>query len=110
MADPDIAHADIAGWVLGALDPDESERFQAHLETCDERQREVRNSARPQRCSGCCAGCGPGHRPRAARRPAGPDASPDRAGGPQIPVAPGERPDARRALLLHRHAAEALAG
>src|SRR6202034_1076390 len=41
MADPDIAHADIAGWVLGALDPDESERFQAHLETCDECQREV---------------------------------------------------------------------
>ena len=29
MADPDIAHADIAGWVPGALDPDESERFQA---------------------------------------------------------------------------------
>ena len=41
MADPDIAHADIAGWVLGALDPDESERFQAHLEICDECQREV---------------------------------------------------------------------
>ena len=41
MADPDIAHTDIAGWVLGAPDPDESERFQAHLEICDECQREV---------------------------------------------------------------------
>jgi hypothetical protein len=30
MADPDIAHTDIAGWALGALDPDESERFEAH--------------------------------------------------------------------------------
>lgn len=44
MADPDIAHAGIAGWVLGALDPDESERFQAHLETCDECQRRLPES------------------------------------------------------------------
>ncbi len=41
MAEPDVAHADVAGWVLGALDPDESERFEAHLQTCDECQREV---------------------------------------------------------------------
>jgi Putative zinc-finger len=41
MADPDVAHADVAGWVLGVLDPDESERFEAHLETCDECQQEV---------------------------------------------------------------------
>jgi hypothetical protein len=41
MADPDVAHADVAGWVLGALDPDESGRFEAHLQTCDRCQREV---------------------------------------------------------------------
>jgi anti-sigma-K factor RskA len=41
MADPDVAHADVAGWVLGALDPEESERFEAHLETCDECRKEV---------------------------------------------------------------------
>lgn len=32
MAEPDIAHADLAGWALGALDRDESKRFQAHLD------------------------------------------------------------------------------
>lgn len=41
MADSDVVHADAAGWVLGALDPDESERFEAHLETCDECRQEV---------------------------------------------------------------------
>jgi len=41
MAEPDVAHADVAGWVLGALDPDESERFEAHLQTCDECQQDV---------------------------------------------------------------------
>jgi predicted anti-sigma-YlaC factor YlaD len=41
VADSDVVHADVAGWVLGALDPDESERFEAHLETCDECQKEV---------------------------------------------------------------------
>lgn len=41
MADSDVVHADVAGWVLGALDPDESERFEAHLETCDECRQEV---------------------------------------------------------------------
>jgi hypothetical protein len=41
MTDSDLVHEDVAGWVLGALDPDESERFQAHLETCDQCQQEV---------------------------------------------------------------------
>jgi anti-sigma-K factor RskA len=41
MADSDVVHADVAGWVLGVLDPEESERFEAHLETCDECQKEV---------------------------------------------------------------------
>src|ERR1700749_1713333 len=31
-------HEDLAGWVLGALNPKEAARFQAHLETCQECQ------------------------------------------------------------------------
>ena len=31
-----VGHPDAAGWVLGALDPDEAERFKAHLESCDD--------------------------------------------------------------------------
>jgi hypothetical protein len=42
MADPELlpesAHEDLAGWVLGALDPAESERFGVHLESCRECQ------------------------------------------------------------------------
>ena len=38
MADLEVSrdseHEDLAGWVLGALDPEESHRFQAHLESC----------------------------------------------------------------------------
>ena len=35
---PDREHEDLAGWVLGALDPEEHARFRAHLETCRECQ------------------------------------------------------------------------
>jgi hypothetical protein len=41
MADPDAEHADVAGWLLGALDPGQPEQFKTHLETCDQCQREV---------------------------------------------------------------------
>lgn len=41
MADPEVAHADVAGWILGALDSEESGRYETHLQTCDECQREV---------------------------------------------------------------------
>jgi anti-sigma-K factor RskA len=30
----DDAHPDVAGWVLGALDPDDAEQFAEHLDTC----------------------------------------------------------------------------
>src|ERR1700761_9449655 len=35
---PDREHEDLAGWVLGALDPEEPARFRAPLETCRECQ------------------------------------------------------------------------
>jgi len=38
---PDEHNADLAGWVLGALSPDEAERFTAHLETCQSCRAEV---------------------------------------------------------------------
>jgi len=41
MTDPDAEHAEVAGWLLGPLDPDQSGHFKAHLETCDQCQREV---------------------------------------------------------------------
>ncbi len=41
-------HADAAAWVLGALDPQEAERFAAHLETCEACRKEVRE-LRPAR-------------------------------------------------------------
>jgi hypothetical protein len=41
MADPDNEHADVAGWLLGALDPEQSEHFKTHLESCGQCQREV---------------------------------------------------------------------
>jgi hypothetical protein len=51
MADPDTSaeaghpdatgHPDAAGWVLGVLDPDESARFQTHLESCHQCQQAV---------------------------------------------------------------------
>jgi len=45
MADPDTfagaEHADAAGWVLGVLDPEESDRFETHLESCPECQQTV---------------------------------------------------------------------
>jgi anti-sigma-K factor RskA len=34
-------HPDAAGWVLGVLDPDDSARFEEHLRSCQECQREV---------------------------------------------------------------------
>ena len=33
---PQVEHADAAGWALGILNPDDSARFEAHLESCEE--------------------------------------------------------------------------
>ena len=45
MAEPEVImgaeHPDAAGWVLGVLDPDDAVVFEAHLESCEECQREV---------------------------------------------------------------------
>jgi anti-sigma-K factor RskA len=47
MADPDSSgvaqteHPDVAGWVLGVLDSDDSARFEEHLRSCQECQQEV---------------------------------------------------------------------
>jgi Anti-sigma-K factor rskA/Putative zinc-finger len=45
MADSDTfaeaGHPDAAGWVLGVLDPEESGRFETHLESCPECQQAV---------------------------------------------------------------------
>ena len=42
MTDGPCEHgADAAGWVLGALSPEEAERFAAHLETCEACRAEV---------------------------------------------------------------------
>ena len=32
--DPELAHPEVAGWVLGILDPGGADRFAAHLESC----------------------------------------------------------------------------
>ena len=52
MADPatlaEAGHPDAAGWVLGVLDPEESGRFESHLESCPECQQaaaELRSAA-----------------------------------------------------------------
>ncbi len=45
MADPNVpaeaGHPDVAGWVLGVLDPEESTRFEAHLPSCPDCQQAV---------------------------------------------------------------------
>lgn len=45
MADPNATvrdeHLDAAAWALGVLDPDDAARFEIHLESCAECQREV---------------------------------------------------------------------
>jgi anti-sigma-K factor RskA len=45
MADPDTfaeaGHPDAAGWLLGVLDPEESGRFETHLQSCPECQQAV---------------------------------------------------------------------
>jgi Putative zinc-finger len=45
MAGPEVTpgaeHADVAGWIMGALDPAEHRRFRLHLELCTECQRTV---------------------------------------------------------------------
>jgi len=33
-ATPELGHPDAAAWALGALDPEEAERFKAHLQSC----------------------------------------------------------------------------
>lgn len=37
-ADPELNHAEVAGWVLGILDPGEAAEFEAHLVGCAECQ------------------------------------------------------------------------
>lgn len=32
--DPEMAHPEAAGWVLGILDPDDADRFARHLQSC----------------------------------------------------------------------------
>ena len=39
--DPELAHPEAAGWVLGVLDPGDADRFAAHLESCPSCQVEV---------------------------------------------------------------------
>ena len=36
-----LGHPDVAAWVLGALDPDDAERFAGHLRSCEECQKAV---------------------------------------------------------------------
>ena len=38
---PELGHPEVAGWVLGALDPGEAGRFEEHLRTCGECQAAV---------------------------------------------------------------------
>ena len=38
---PELGHPDVAGWVLGALDPSEAGRFEEHLRSCGECQAAV---------------------------------------------------------------------
>lgn len=45
MPEHPVPHPDVAGFVLGALEPWESEAFGAHLGTCQHCQREVANLA-----------------------------------------------------------------
>ncbi|HTP17160.1 MAG TPA: zf-HC2 domain-containing protein [Streptosporangiaceae bacterium] len=33
-AHPGLAHPEVAGWLLGSLDPDEAGRFREHLDSC----------------------------------------------------------------------------
>jgi anti-sigma-K factor RskA len=40
-ATPELGHPEAAGWVLGALDPEETKRFEQHLRSCGECQTAV---------------------------------------------------------------------
>ncbi len=40
-SNPELAHADVAGWALGALDPADAEAFGLHLAECAECQADV---------------------------------------------------------------------
>jgi Anti-sigma-K factor rskA len=39
--DPELAHPEVAGWVLGTLDPDDAEWFAGHLPSCQDCQAAV---------------------------------------------------------------------
>ena len=56
--DPELAHPEAAGWVLGTLDPDDAEWFAGHLPSCPD-------------CRVAVAGFGPAARLLATAAPAG---------------------------------------
>jgi hypothetical protein len=64
---PGQQHEDLAGWVLGALDPAESERFRRHLQSCQQCQDEAAAFAPTAQLLNFVA---PGPRSRAVRPPA----------------------------------------
>ena len=110
MADPDTfagaGPPDAAGWVLGVLDPEESGRFETHLESCPECQQAVaefgiRCAPADVRPAGRAAGRGP----RAAAGPAGPDPGQSVRGGQQSPA---QQPVARRPTRMLALAASVL--
>ena len=79
--DPELAHPEAAGWVLGTLDPDDAEWFAGHLPSCPDCRVAVAGfgpaarllaTAAPPACRrrGCRPGLWPGW-PRRPRQPGG---------------------------------------
>ena len=80
--DPELAHPEAAGWVLGTLDPDDAEWFAGHLPSCPD-------------CRVAVAGFGPAARLLATAAPAcaaagaaGPDSGRGGRGGRGSPAEP----------------------
>jgi hypothetical protein len=48
--DPELAHPEAAGWVLGTLDPGDAEWFAGHLPSCQDTARPWPSSAPPRGC------------------------------------------------------------
>ena len=71
--DPELAHPEAAGWVLGTLDPGDAEWFAGHLSSCPH-------------CRAAVAGFGPAARLLTS---AAGTAGPDLAGWPPRPRPPG---------------------
>ncbi len=87
--DDTVAHADVAGWVLEALDPADSRTFEEHLRSCDQCQAavaELEPVAKAPRQSG------PGNRAtRGPRRPYGCRRAVRRHGGQSARAGEGGR-------------------